>query len=167
MARTKQQASRETLYLIEAYRSATKQADAIDPSDIVDWVFDHNMYQKPPADPKKVLRREIVRALRGDYISDPQGREVRKYHPVVMSDGKRRMSLWSDINTATSNHMRISLQQRRNGIRADVRQHKLDFDSYNDNNVHGAQLLPFDYNFNADLQEMNFPTEYPEDKPEE
>ncbi len=167
MGKTRQQASRETLFLIEAYKSANKESDVIDPSEIVDWVFDRNMYHKAPSDPKKLLRREIVRALRSEYISDPQGRDVRKNHPVVMSDGKRRMSLWSGITTATAQHMRISLQQRRNGIRADCRQHKLDFDSYNDNNVHQAQLLPFDYNFNADLQEMNFPTEYPDDKPEE
>ena len=165
--RVHQQPSREVLYLIEAYKSANNVDDAIDPSEVVDWVFDRGMYSKPPSDPKKLLRREIVRALRAEYITDPQGREVRKNHPVVISDGERRMSIWSAITTASSRHQHISLQQRRNGIRADCRQHKLDFDSYNDNNVHQAQLLPFDYNFNADLQEMNFPTEYPDDKPEE
>lgn len=164
--KTHQPPSRQMLYLIEAHKSEHNIEDALDPTEIVDWVFEKGMYRRAPSDPKKLLRREIVRALRAEYITDPQGREVRKNHPVVMSDGQRRMSLWPAITTATDRHMRVSLQQRRNGILADCRQHKLDFDSYNDNNIHCAQLAPFDYNFNPDLQELGFPTEYPEDKPE-
>jgi hypothetical protein len=61
--------------------------------------------------------------------------------------------------------MRISFQQRRQGILADCRQHKTDVESYNDNNRFKASLL-FDYDFNADLQELELPTKYP-DGPEE
>ena len=63
--------------------------------------------------------------------------------------------------------MQTSLSQRRNGIAADCRQHKIDFDYYNENNVLGQTLKEFDYNFNPDVEEMEFPTEYPDDKPEE
>jgi len=36
-----------------------------------------------------------------------------------------------------------------------VLQMKLDFDSYNDNNEHGATLEPLDVNFQKDLDEMS------------
>ena len=59
--------------------------------------------------------------------------------------------------------MRISLQQRRQAALADVRQLKLDFDSYNDNNTFGATLPALDFNFNKDIEEMELPTSYPND----
>jgi len=32
---------------------------------------------------EEVLRRLLSRTLRNEYIVDPQGREVRKHHPVI------------------------------------------------------------------------------------
>jgi hypothetical protein len=83
-----------------------------------------------------------------------------------MTDGERRFSVWAEITTATAKHMQLSLQQRRTGIRDDCRQHRLDFDFYSEHNVHGAMLNPFEYNFLPDLDEMDVPTEYPDEKPQ-
>jgi hypothetical protein len=83
-----------------------------------------------------------------------------------MTDGKRRFSVWDSITTATPKHMQLSLQQGRTGIRDYCRQHKLAFDFFNDTNAFGATLKPFGYDFGPDLEEMDFPTDYPEDKPQ-
>ncbi len=62
--------------------------------------------------------------------------------------------------------MRVSFQQRRQGILADCRQHKTDVTSYSENNRFKASLF-FDYDFNTDLQETELPTKYPDDREEE
>src|SRR5258708_2748098 len=61
-------------------------------------------------------RRELARAMRNDYIEDPQGREVRKYHPVLHYEGEHKISIWAEITTAQPEHMQVSLQQRRQAI---------------------------------------------------
>lgn len=43
-------------------KSANRDSDVIDPSEIVDWVFDRDMYHKEPSDPKKLLRRGIIQS---------------------------------------------------------------------------------------------------------
>ena len=150
------------LYLVEQYKKA-QGVEEIDLTAVAQWAIEQGRYRREPIDPLKALRRELVRALRSEHLTDAQGREVRKNHPVVMSDGQHRMSIWAEIFQAKPRHMRLSLSQRRQGILADCRQHKLDFDSYNDNNVYDQRLPAFDYNFNADLEEMDLPTDYPEE----
>lgn len=86
-------------------------------------------------------------------------------HPVRIKDSDgEQMVLWADIQFAKPNHMRVSFQQRRQGILSDCKQHKTDVSSYNDNNQFKATLF-FDYDFNTDLEEAEFPTKYP-DEPE-
>jgi hypothetical protein len=72
---------------------------------------------------------------------------------------------WATGAEADPGHMRLALQQHRQYILGNCRQHKLNFDSYNDNNKFGARLPLFDYNFNKDLEEEAFPTEYPSERP--
>lgn len=74
---------------------------------------------------------------------------------------------WADIKTAKPDHMRLSLTLRRNGIVADAWHHLLDTRSYNDNNIHGAELPLFDYDINKDLVEKELPEDWPEGNPEE
>jgi hypothetical protein len=73
---------------------------------------------------------------------------------------------WAPLYRATADQFRLGMQARRNGIRADCRQHKKDHESYNDNNVHGEHVDLFDYDFNKDLDEESFPTEYPDEDPD-
>ena len=61
--------------------------------------------------------------------------------------------LWADIRTASSEHMQIALQQRRQQIVGDCRQLKADADSYNENQNTGLPIqLSFD--FTRDIMEM-------------
>jgi hypothetical protein len=109
----------------------------------------------------------MAKALKNEHITDPQGREARKFHAVRHTDGERQWTLWATITDADPGHMRMSLQQRRNYLLSGCKQHKLDFDSYNDNNKFHAQLPPVNYNFDADIEESGLPTTYPAERPED
>ncbi|MGE0144576.1 MAG: hypothetical protein AB7I19_13615 [Planctomycetota bacterium] len=131
---------------------------------VVEWALATNRIDPPKHDLVKLLARDFRKAARNEYITDDQGREVRRNHPrpVEVPGEIRQKYLWDDIRTAKPEHMRMSFSWRRKGVLADVVQLKTDFDSYNDNNRFKVQLLPLDFNFNQDLAELEQSTEYPE-----
>jgi hypothetical protein len=94
---------------------------------------------------------DMGRALREEYIRDPQGRLVRANH-VVRGDGETGF-LWADINTAPREHMVIAFDQRRDQIVADCAQLKRDIDSYNDNQNSGDAPLQLRLDFARDVVE--------------
>ena len=153
-------------FLVDQYKQV-HGIDHADPDDVAGWLMETQKYVPEPVDPRQALRRRIARALRAARYTDPQGRDVRVNHPVVNTkpDGTRHAT-YHHILTALPDHMRTSMTQRRDGIRSDVKQHSIDFDSYNDNNIYGATLESYDYNFNHDLEELSQPSEYPDERPD-
>jgi len=79
-------AQREMLYLVEEYKRV-HGVEEIDLASIAHWAHSEGKWTRPPVDPEAILRRELARAMRNDYIKDPQGREVRKYHAVLALRG--------------------------------------------------------------------------------
>lgn len=157
----------ETADLVHEYMGllGTK---AVDLAEAAEWAVKTRRYQKKPLTLVQQCQRDMARALRSEYIRDPQGRDVRRMHAARMpAESGRQMVLWAELFQAPPAHIRISMQQRRQGILADAKHHKLEVESYNDNNVHGAQLEMFDYNFNADLDELKLPTTYPAERPDD
>lgn len=153
-------------YLMEQYRLAHPDVDpAVEPHLIAEWAIQNGLSRPIPQTPEEILRKDIARYLKNDYIDDPQGRHVRKNHAVFIQvqtqDGPKRRSRWYGIDVAPPDHMKLSLQLRRNAAFHDIRQMELDFQSYNDNNTYGVKLVPMDYNFNKDVQEANLPATYP------
>jgi hypothetical protein len=160
--------SRRMLYLCEQYKAAhPDQIGPVDPDAVSTWALETGAYRPEPVDPQKLLRRTIRGALRNDYFEDPQGREVHTYHPEMVqvhtADGVIWKSTWHRIFEMPPELMRASGQLRRRGAFRDVRQISIDFDSYNDNNIHKANVDKPDFNFNKDLEEMMMPTEYPDE----
>lgn len=94
---------------------------------------------------------ELARAMREEYIRDPQGRVVRAKHAARVAG--EQMVLWADIRTATREHMVIALQQRRHQIVGDCRQLKADADSYNENNNPGKPIQMV-LDFTEDVAEL-------------
>lgn len=157
-------------YVLEQYKQSHTDVDpAIEPHLIAEWAIKEGISRPIPQTPEELLRKDIARYLKNDYIDDPQGRHVRRNHaifiPVVTQDGVKRRSRWYEKDVAPPEHMRLSLQLRRTAAFHDVRQMDLDFQSYNDNNVYGVKLPPMDYNMNADVQEANLPPTYPTEPP--
>jgi hypothetical protein len=149
--------------IVHEYREEHDNVDVVNLEQVAEWAVRTGRWHRKQPTPEKLCQRELSQALRAETYIDPQGREVRVMHPARNEQGV----LWADIHTATPEHMRISLQQRRQAILADCRRHKIDFDSYNQNNTIGAQLPLFDYNFNLDLGELEFPTDYPDARPDD
>jgi len=155
-------------YLLEQYQKAHSDEDPalVEPHLVARWAIQKGIYNRPPIDPEERLRRELSRYLKTEYITDPQGRHVRKHHAVIYSvqtpDGMKRRSKWWELFTTHAKEIQAALQLRRRMALADVVQLNIDFDSYNENNVLGETLEPMDFNFNEDLKEKRLPTTYPE-----
>ena len=137
----------------------------VDLDEVAQWAVSTGRYQRQPISVMKQCRQQLAEACRSEAITDPQGREVRTMHPVRIPIGSRQMVFWADWRTAKPRHMRLSFQQKRQAILADCKAHRVEVDSYNDNNVFNVRLPLFSYNFDRDMAEATLPTEYPEDKP--
>jgi hypothetical protein len=167
-----QRASRKMLYVLEQYKRAfPDEAPPLDPGRVAIWGYEKGIWRPTDTDPREVLRRKLVRALRHQYITDPQGREVHAnfsaVEEVMTSDGPKRRSKFYAVFQAPPEVARQALALDRKQALTTVLQMKLDFDSYNDNNEFGAMLDPLDVNFQKDLDEMSLPDEYDPDLDED
>ena len=95
----------------------------------------------------------LARAMREEYITDPQGRTVRAKHAARIKRDAQQLVLWADIRTASRQHMEIAFQQRRQQIVGDCRQLKVDVDSYNENGNRGTAIQMI-FDFTDDLAEL-------------
>ena len=165
----RRQGNRKMIYLVELYQKEHgEEGEEIDLDSVSYWALEEEKYNLQPVSPQKILRRMLAQALRDDYTTDPQGREVRKFHFVVQQDSSgKKTSKAYDIYHAPPDHMRLSLSLRRRSALNDVVQLELDLQSYNDNNKFGETIPNFDYNFNKDIEEGAMPTDYPLEAPED
>jgi len=152
--------------LVQEYMQVHK-VDQVDLQDVAEWAVKNHKWRDRPYDPVKRCKHDMARALAVQYTTDPQGREVRAMIavPMVNADNGQNLWEWAPIYSAPPNHFAVSQQVSRGGILSDCREHKLRTDSYNDNNVHGGFVEPFDYDFNSDLAEQDLPTDYPDADP--
>jgi hypothetical protein len=157
----------EIEYVMEQYYKAHPEEDSTEPIPdlIAEWAYKKGIWKRPPVDPVVALSRDISRYLRNEYVTDPQGRTVRKNHAVFIEvhtpSGPKKRSIWKELFHAPVEHMKASFQLRRRAAFRDVQQLHFDFESYQENNVLGAQLEPMDFDFNKDIEESNLPTTYP------
>lgn len=158
-ARTKTESLQNT---INDYMEATGE-QTIDMNKVAAWAIGEGRWKPPEYDPRKMCARELSRAAREEFYTDPQGREVRKKHcyTIVDEQGQHRW-LWVDIQTAKPDQIRKSAAARRRSALGDVVQLHTDVSSYNDNNPYGASIQ-MSFNFDEDIAELGHPEEYPEE----
>ncbi len=123
---------------------------------IAEWAVRSDRWTPQNYSALAYLAVQIGRAMREEYITDPQGRRVRAKHAATVTDKGKQLTLWVGMrDTSVPNHrrlMNIALRQRRQGIMGDCLQLKSDADSYNENYNPGEQIeIVFD--FRADLEE--------------
>lgn len=118
---------------------------------IAGWAIKNHLWDAQNATKIDICAEQLARAMREEYIRDPQGRAVRAKHAARV-EGEQKV-LWADIRTASRQHMVISLQQRRQQIVGDCRQLKADGDSYNQNNNPGKPIQMI-FDFTQDLMEL-------------
>lgn len=135
--------------------------DDVDLRAVAQWAIATGRWESEPYDPIKACARELSRAARQEYYTDPQNRQVRRKHCYVITepDGQRRWH-WVDIG-APPDKIHLAFQQRRQSAYRDVKQLHTDLSSYNDNNQHGA-MIQMSFNFDEDLADEAQPDTYPE-----
>jgi hypothetical protein len=159
-------------YVLDQYRLAHPNSDsAIEPHLVSPWAISKGLIVPRIITQEEILRRDLARHLKSEYVTDPQERRVRKNHSIPVEvqtqDGPKRRSRWYSIFEAPAPHMQLSFALRRNMALNDCQQLELDLRSYNDNNIHSAKLPKLDYNFNLDIEEGDLPTTYPSAPPED
>ncbi len=121
--------------------------------EIAVWAVPRKLWQPQRGALVSQCARQLSRALRDEYMTDPQGRRVRTKHSArVMKEGEQ-MVLWDDIRTASRDHMQIAFQQRRRQIVDDCHQLKMDADSFNENRS-PLRPIQLSFDFTLDLEEL-------------
>jgi len=144
-----------------------RKVTEFDPDDLADWMVENGLYDEAPRSPKYRCRAEIVKVMRAQHLTDPQGREVRAMVGVRRKNSQGELfSTWSPLFQAKLDHARRSFQQMRRGARGELLIIDRTMKSYNDNNVHGVTLPLLDFDFNKDIAEDSMPGEYPDEKPD-
>lgn len=149
---------------IREYKQTVNDAP-ITMREVADWAIREGRWRPPIKSVVDQLAQELGEAAREQYMTDMQGRRVRRLHArkieVTLSTGEMKQeTFWDDITTAPPEHMQMAFQQRRRLVLSDCQQLKTDVDSYNENWNTGEQLL-FSYDFEEDLEELSMPTDYP------
>ena len=132
-------------------------------ADIAEWAVRNNKYDLRTPTIERVVRRELAKAMREEYITDQKGRRVRAKHPAKIKRGRETLMLWDDIRTASRNHMEMSFTHRRNHIVSECRQVKTDVDSYNDTHPK-EEPIQMILDFTYDVEELEELDEIDEDR---
>ncbi|NQW24688.1 MAG: hypothetical protein HQ475_14760 [SAR202 cluster bacterium] len=144
--------TRQLQSIVILYRSDGKSWPATS-RELAAWAIANGHWQARRSDLISQCADQISRALREEYITDPQGRRVRTKHPARIEKEGEQLVLWDDIRTASRGHMSIAFQQRRQQIVGDCNQLKSDVDSFNDNR-NSLDPIQMRFDFTMDLQEL-------------
>jgi hypothetical protein len=126
---------------------------AVTAREIGAWAIQKGLWAPQPAALIRQCAEELSRAMREEYVTDPQGRRVRAKHVATVDRAGEQMPLWADIRTASREHMGIAFQQRRQQIVGDCKQLKADVDSYNEN-YNSGEAIQTVFDFTEDIEEL-------------
>ena len=138
--------------IVHNYREAGQAWPATSRT-IASWAISQGLWKPQRAALISQCAEQISRALREEYITDPQGRRVRTKHSARVKGDGEQLVLWDDIRTASRRHMRIAFQQRRQQIVGDCHQLKMDMDSFNENRT-PLDPIQIRFDFTKDLEEF-------------
>ena len=117
---------------------------------IARWAIRNKKWARDESAVLQACARDISRALREEYYTDPQGRRVRVNHAARL--GRDQETLWGDVRTSPPEFRETAYAQRRLQIVGDCKQLKTDVDSYNDNNAKGRFVrMLWDFTYDVEL----------------
>lgn len=120
---------------------------------IAAWAIRERLWRPQPSELVTQCADQLAKAMREEYITDPQGRTVRAKHAARRKDGMKQRSFWADIRTASRMHMEVAFQQRRQHVLGECRQLKADVDSFNENRS-SENPIQMIFDFTRDLEEL-------------
>ena len=98
--------------LVYEYRAADQPWPATS-RDLAKWAFGNSLWSPHLSALISQCAEDFARAMREEYITEPQGRRVRAKHSARTERQGKQIRLWDDIRTADRDHMESALQQRR------------------------------------------------------
>ena len=135
---------------IATYRASGEPWPATAPQ-LARWALNKGRWEPHIDSLVRQCAEDFARAMREEYIVDPQGRTVRAKHAARL-DGDQG-TFWTDIRDGNAPYMKLALKQRRQQIVGDCKQLKADMDSFNEN-WNGSASLQLSFNFTDDLAEF-------------
>lgn len=140
--------------IVAKYRDAGEPWPAT-AKDIAKWAVQNRHWEPHPSAIIGQCADDLAKAMREEYLTDPQGRRVRAKHvALVEKDGKQK-PIWDDIRTAPREHMTAAFQARRRQIVGDCVQLRVDVDSFNENR-NAEEPIQIVFDFTNDVEEELF-----------
>ncbi len=102
-----------------------------DPDAFVAWALEHRKIAPRPQDVRKILRGQVVDALRQLMRTDEDGITYRAKQCIRTYDEGLQLSLWFDTDRATRSLMAKATAQKRKSIVDDCYRAKCDVDHFN------------------------------------
>jgi hypothetical protein len=146
--------------IVAAYR-ADGQAWPASSKTMAIWAINNGLWKPHRGRMIAQCANDLSAAMREEYYTDPQGREVRIKHAARFKDksDNQQQTLWADIRTADHKHMSRAFALRRCQIAGECKQLHTDVSSYNDNNEE-KKTYQTSFDFRDDIAEASQPTEY-------
>jgi hypothetical protein len=164
MLSVKKQYTSACAEIVAAYREAGEPWPAESKS-IAIWAINSGLWKPHRGRMIAQCANDLSRAMREEYYTDPQGRQVRVKHAARYrgkpehGEPSHQKTLWDDIRTADYEHMARAFALRRCQIVGECKQLKIDIDSYNDNNKEGKAIQTI-FDFRDDIADAQQPSEY-------
>lgn len=145
------------LRIVQDYRDSGEPWPAARKT-IASWAVRTNCWQAPRKSLIDQCGEELANAMRQEVFTDPQGRRVRKKHPVPvvreLADGSQeQLYLWHDITDWTREQAQSGFQYLRTQILGDCKRLQTDVDSYNENWNQSGVPVQMCLNFEDDIDE--------------
>jgi hypothetical protein len=163
--RTPSDYTRRLIEIVAAYSAETSNTD-VDLNLAAAWAYSKGLMEPQRMDVIKQMARSLAHACRQDYVEDENGDPVRMRHPYRVKNGEKQQVFWFAMDATTPEKMRMSYQQNRKGLAAEVSQRHRDINHYNKHFNPGDPIVP-DWNFNADMAEQEHSGEYDDTPPPE
>lgn len=143
--------------IVQEYRDSGESWPA-DSKTLAAWAIRQKKWQPAARGQIKQCASELAAAMRQEYITDPQGRRVRRKHAVPelreLPDGSHeQLFLWHDITDWSREKAQIGFQYLRTQILGDCKRLTTDVDSYNENWNTSDVPIQMCFDFEDDLEE--------------
>lgn len=153
----------EMMQIVDAWKAGGGAWPA-STAEIAEFAVRKKLYNVP-ARIRMMCAKDLAKAMREDYITDSDGRPVRRLHAArfVEEDGEgkpKQRTLWDDIDTADSSFMEVAFQQRRQQIVGDCRQLNNDVNYFNSKHPAAPRPIQLCFDFTDDVAEADMPDEY-------
>ncbi|MGA3172379.1 MAG: hypothetical protein ABSE62_15360 [Chthoniobacteraceae bacterium] len=151
---------------IEEYRRKVEDGE-LAPMDIAEWIIAEKGYEPTPQETLILCAREVSRAMRTQFYTDPDGNRVRRKYAVrrlvTQADGSQKMMpFWCDIDIATPQFMLESFRQQREQVADYLWRMKQNAESYN-KFYNKSRPVQIEMNFAEDMKLRGFSGDYPPD----